>query len=69
MSKNKPCPFCGSKNLEIPTGCVYVECKHCGAYGPSADTHPFSLTQREVVMACAWDKWNERNEVQKTENP
>jgi hypothetical protein len=57
---HKPCPFCGSKNLEIPPNAMYVECMKCDCFGPSANINPFTSMQREVVESLVWDKWDER---------
>ncbi len=58
--EHKPCPFCGSKNLEIILQNLYVECKHCGTFGPSVWVSPFSNMQKEIVESMIWDKWDER---------
>lgn len=37
MTNLKPCPFCGSKNLEVHTFSFYVKCEECGGEGPWND--------------------------------
>lgn len=51
MTKIKPCPFCGSKNIGYSTKkrnaigysyyVVSMYCKDCGAYGPTVLTEHF----------------------------
>ena len=65
--KHKPCPFCGSEDLAIGLGCFYVECKKCRCFGPSAKVEPFSLTQREIIIAMVWDAWDTRINREKVE--
>jgi hypothetical protein len=51
--EKKPCPFCGSRELEVPTGeDAQVLCAKCGCYGP------WAATTRD-----AWELWNNRVEV------
>lgn len=37
MTELKPCPFCGSKDLQMHTCSFYVQCKQCCADGPWND--------------------------------
>lgn len=60
--KHKPCPFCGSEEVVIKYRNLYVQCKSCNSFGPSASISTFSNTQREVVESSIWDKWDERSE-------
>lgn len=32
----KPCPFCGSKDLDVTQ---WIECNGCGAFGPKPDDY------------------------------
>lgn len=66
--KHKPCPFCGSDNLVITIGCMYVECIDCGTFGPSATADVYSCMQREIQESIVWDKWDERYDTSKVEN-
>lgn len=49
----KPCPFCGSANVQVVDGfgrpARWVLCRECEALGPKRDT------RREAIEA-----WNER---------
>lgn len=54
MQKLKPCPFCGSENLEIAINSImvnpyYVWCFDCNAIGPD-----------EKTKTKAIKKWNAR---------
>ena len=60
-NKHKPCPFCGSKNLVISYGNLYVECIDCGCYGPAPKELQYD-TQLEIKHAIVWELWDERNE-------
>ena len=46
----KPCPFCGSKDLDVTQ---WVECNGCGAFGPTPD---------EYGDLSAWNERKERSE-------
>ena len=48
--KLKPCPFCGSDNVELHRNIEYVLCTKCGARGTPFDGHP----------ADAVESWNRR---------
>lgn len=63
--KYKPCPFCSSDNVQIPSSALYIECLDCGVYGPSAHIDVYSLMQRELQEAMVWDKWDKRHEEKK----
>lgn len=64
-TKHKPCPFCGSEDLNINPGANYVSCRSCETYGPTPKTDPFAMTQRDVQLAIIWDAWDNRG----TEKP
>jgi len=60
--KLKPCPFCGSVDLD--TGYVmpiegpcyrYVYCKNCGSHGPQ---EPKATTEAKAIKL-----WNERHTI------
>lgn len=56
MSNLKPCPFCGSKNVEAQgIGSFAVVCKDCGANGPVVERGDMSVTE-----SCrkAWGLWD-----------
>lgn len=54
----RPCPFCGYGNLrDAVSGLFYVECKDCGAYGPSHDEG----ASVGVWAQSAKAKWNTRS--------
>lgn len=60
MNKPKPCPFCGSENLDISskTACgalmdnriyrVAVYCKKCNAYGPRVVVNCKDIPEQEI---------------------
>lgn len=52
MIELKPCPFCGSKNIEIFDK-YHPECKDCGC------------TQNKIIGKKALDTWNSRAEESK----
>jgi hypothetical protein len=43
MTELKPCPFCGSEELNTWIDCVY--CTECGAQGPDADDKDLDLAR------------------------
>ena len=59
--ENKPCPFCGSTDLDVQTQnedregfpCNVI-CVDCGATGP------WSYTKDRKDTACAFEDWNKR---------
>jgi hypothetical protein len=63
--QHKPCPWCLGTTLRRNSffnGLVYVtavECKGCGARGPTGDS----------VMAGGWEPWNTRPAVLDIGNP
>ncbi len=47
----KPCPFCGSDNLDIERAALhYVKCKDCITLGPSNDG------ETDISAIAAWNK-------------
>jgi Lar family restriction alleviation protein len=52
MSELKPCPFCGSKNIEI-TGRdkCWIRCNNCGCEGPT----PANLWPTDMEAIEAWN--------------
>lgn len=58
----KPCPFCGSENVEVHEDdkgfASYVWCFECGADGPPID-YKFSGTKEESLKIVT-DQWNKR---------
>ena len=55
----KPCPFCGSKNIEISQDHNCVSCKDCGAYRSGE-------WEDEVLAVHCWNSRNEaRNDYYK----
>lgn len=53
MTELKPCPFCGSTDIEVE-GCVdYIVCRNCGCFGP--DSKPYTFD-------AAIERWNTRAE-------
>lgn len=59
----KPCPFCGSTNLELLntwTAVYWVECK-CGVEVTGrAYPDPDSLEDHELAAKSAIERWNRR---------
>ena len=51
--RRKPCPFCGSTNIDrLRSGVIYwLVCRECGGSGPSAES-----------KAGALEEWNKRKE-------
>ena len=52
VNELKPCPFCGSENIEITSYCadlVFIQCDGCGATFPHFDS------EKEAIKA-----WNGR---------
>mgnify|MGYP002378274489 CR=1 FL=1 len=53
---HKPCPFCGSENVQLAEGANFrwakVECVDCGACGPEAQGMDYH----------AWHEWDARAE-------
>ena len=46
----KPCPFCGSDNLDIERGALhYVKCKDCITLGPS------NSGETDISAIAAWN--------------
>ena len=63
MSEFKPCPFCGSVNLRIAGGPVYVECNDCAAYGPSAGyENKVTLLEMRAKAIALWEKASEKTD-------
>lgn len=60
----KPCPFCGTLNLQRPLRnslVLWVSCNGCGAEGPIYNV-PYATTQQfEISEAIAIGLWNERH--------
>ncbi len=57
MMKLKPCPFCGSDEVEITSEIIYTErfliqCQNCCSQGPEE-------RKKEIAI----EKWNERVEL------
>ena len=52
----KPCPFCGSKRLEVQcsSSCMQVWCKDCDTFGPCTKDDEAGSDQEAVVL------WNRR---------
>lgn len=59
---NKPCPFCGSSNMDLDddTFLCSVECKECFANGPFVSPRDHGY---EAGCIKAWALWNERKEM------
>lgn len=62
----KPCPFCGSKNVELEhcyrgivssTKCAYIQCKSCGA-----KTDEVFISTAYSCDEKAIELWNKRSE-------
>lgn len=52
MEELKPCPFCGSKNIEVFGKDEYwTRCTECGASGPE----DYNATPEDAIRA-----WNQR---------
>ena len=50
--KNKKCPFCGNKDVDVSDifyFTFYVSCLKCGTMGPDG-----------ITLDEAWDLWNKR---------
>lgn len=70
QSENKPCPFCGSINLEENFGGLTtsqlgidyqsgnIECLDCQAYGPYTKAMG---EETDHLMEMTWAAWNNRN--------
>lgn len=59
----KPCPFCGSCDLDAATrGKRYVSCNSCGCFGGSPEYKGMQgiWTQWEIVEAEINEAWNRR---------
>jgi len=58
----KPCPFCGSKDIESGEALIEKEdklysqagCNNCGALGPVKQAHP-ELANRDDASNNAWN--------------
>jgi Lar family restriction alleviation protein len=61
----KPCPFCGSTQVEafFSSWEFYrVDCEGCGTSGPHADVTQVDMFDREAAEALACERWNRRAE-------
>lgn len=58
----KPCPFCGSTNLQGPTvgSTDYIKCNDCWTYGPKPLVPIPMGTQWEIRLMHFEDAWNRR---------
>lgn len=71
MKGLKPCPFCGSVDVEYDSDGGFVVCqneKDCGAMGPSSDGEPPFMAgadadEDEATRRSAVEKWNRRAKV------
>ena len=63
--KLKPCPFCGSEDLGLPTPTSrYVECLDCDTFGPGETELPRGQShQWDVAYADIIDRWNTRASI------
>lgn len=55
----KPCPFCGSPDVEmdeIDRGVYCACCNTCGVIGPAVQDAPSAAAARNIAA----DKWNQR---------
>ena len=75
MTKLKPCPFCGSTNLQVPTHgglnvqkwwCLSVRCHDCGINGPhvnlnqhKADGNLYAHGSRRPKSAVGQRRWDD----------
>lgn len=55
LERALPCPFCGSRDLEMARMANYVHCIRCGADGP--EMRP---PRSEETWIAAIDRWNWR---------
>lgn len=72
MTDLKPCPFCGSKNVnaevfkETESYDAFVECDECDARGPLEIRFWIGVEgtkeEREQAIAAAIEAWNKRAE-------
>ena len=68
--KLKPCPFCGSTDVEAcPEGerrdgrawlAYYVACNNCGCNGPIIQTHRSIVSGPDAARNASLDLWNWR---------
>lgn len=66
----KPCPFCGSDNLDYDSDGGFISCKNCLAYGPDCTTEmPLfdSNVDEDEARAAAKKLCNKR--ASSTESP
>ena len=54
-NKLKPCPFCGSKDVEVSKSLKVVVCNNCGAYGPDGNKR-YDCDEESAI-----DAWNKRS--------
>jgi Lar family restriction alleviation protein len=52
----KPCPFCGSKDIEYAGGAFTLTCNNCGALGPT----DYEGKEFQTIEDAFIDAWNER---------
>lgn len=55
LERALPCPFCGSRHLEMARMANFVHCADCGADGPEVRPR-----YREETWIAAIDRWNWR---------
>jgi Lar family restriction alleviation protein len=61
----KPCPFCGSTQVESRYSSweyYRVDCEGCGTSGPHADVCGLPFDEQSAAEALACDRWNRRAE-------
>ena len=58
MNNLKPCPFCGSNNLEDHY--VFIKCTDCGEEGPPSNNKRNDAHADFVDNENAIEYWNER---------
>lgn len=55
MTNVKPCPFCGSDNLDFDPVSECIVCDGCGAFGPNPGSITDAQTREHAVSI-----WNQR---------
>lgn len=78
MTEMKPCPFCGSEDVEVcasrssdkephlPDWPQWVSCNSCEASGPSypyATDRPMTQDDADLMRRLVIGKWNDRVKV------